>query len=83
LPYKISPKFRFYDRVLLNVLATDKMKGEKLFSRFFRLNRISDALAFLNNESGYRQDFSIMASLPWIPFLKAGWEERKPKHFTE
>ncbi len=83
LPYKSSPKFRFYDRVLLNVLATGKMKGEKLFTRFFRSNHILDALAFLNNESVCRQDFGIIASLPWIPFLKAGWEERKQQHFTE
>jgi lycopene beta-cyclase len=79
LPFKTNRKFRFYDRVLLNVLATDKMKGEKLFTRFFQSNRISDALAFLNNESGYRQDLGIISSLPWKPFLKAGWEERKTR----
>ena len=77
LPFRTNRKFRFYDRVLLNVLATDKMKGEKLFTRFFQANRISDALAFLNNESGYGQDLGIISSLPWKPFLKAGWEERK------
>lgn len=82
LPYKNNSKFRFYDRVLLNVLATDKMKGEKLFTRFFQSNRISDALAFLNNESGYLQDLGIISSLPLGPFLKAGWEERKTQRLT-
>ena len=83
LPFKINRKFQFYDRVLLNVLVTGKMKGEKLFTRFFKTNRITDALAFLNNESGYRQDLGIISGLPWKPFLQAGWEERKVKHLIK
>ena len=68
-------KYFYYDRILLNVLDTGKMKGEELFTRLFEKNKSSEILAFLDNESSLLQDFRIISSLPLKPFLKAALEQ--------
>jgi lycopene beta-cyclase len=68
-------RYRFYDRVLLNVLATGKLGGEQLFTALFDRNAISDIFPFLDNESNLRQDLKIITSLPVWPFLRAGSKE--------
>ncbi|HYF31965.1 MAG TPA: lycopene cyclase family protein [Chitinophagaceae bacterium] len=68
-------RFRYYDSVLLNVLATAKLPGKKVFDALFKKNRPSDVLRFLNNESAFKTDLAIIASLPTSPFLKAGIQQ--------
>jgi lycopene beta-cyclase len=68
-------RFAYYDSVLLNVLATGKLPGNKIFSSLFRKNKTADILRFLNNESSFGTDLKIIASLPTLPFLKAGVQE--------
>ncbi|MBI1343020.1 MAG: lycopene cyclase [Terrimonas sp.] len=67
-----SKKHHFYDSVLLNVLATGKVKGSKIFTSLFRKNSSSDILRFLNNDGNLRSDLSIISSMPFLPFLRAG-----------
>ncbi len=68
-------RFNYYDSVLLNVLATGKLSGKKVFTDLFRKNRPSHILQFLNNESSFSTDLRIISSLPTLPFLKAGIQE--------
>jgi lycopene beta-cyclase len=68
-------KYHFYDSVLLNVLATRKLSGEKVFSEIFRKNHPHLIFHFLDNDSSLMQDLKIISSLPTMPFLKAGAEE--------
>ena len=68
-------KFRFYDSVLLNVLATNKYPGDKLFACMFRNNNIRSIFRFLDNESHLPGDLRLISSLPFFPFLKAGLSE--------
>lgn len=68
-------KFRYYDSVLLNVLATEKLPGKQVFDALFRNNRPANVLRFLNNESGLATDLGIIASLPTGPFLRAGLQQ--------
>lgn len=70
-----SRKFRYYDSVLLNVLATGKMPGDKVFADMFRKNTPANILRFLNNSSPLKDDIKIISSLPVWPFLKAGVQE--------
>jgi lycopene beta-cyclase len=70
-----SSKFRYYDSVLLNVLATEKLPGKKVFADLFRNNKPAHILQFLNNESPFSTDLRIISSLPTLPFLKAGVQE--------
>jgi lycopene beta-cyclase len=68
-------KYRFYDSVLLNVLATGKLPGDKLFSRLFLKNHPHLIFQFLDNDSSLLQDLQLITTLPIIPFLKAGVQE--------
>lgn len=70
-------RFRYYDSVLLNVLATGKLSGKRVFTDLFRKNKPAHILQFLNNESSFLTDLRIISSLPTIPFLKAGLQELK------
>jgi lycopene beta-cyclase len=72
-----SKKFNYYDSVLLNVLATGKMPGDKVFADIFRKNAPGSILRFLNNESTLKEDLKIISSLPVWPFLKAGLQEMR------
>lgn len=70
-----SGRFRFYDKVLLNVLASGKLPGEKIFTRLFSGNRITDIFSFLDNGTRLTQELRIIGSLPTGPFLRAGLQE--------
>ncbi len=67
-------RFHFYDKVLLRVLADEKLTGEKVFSRLFAKNSAAAIFKFLDNESNLREEIRIMASLQFFPFLSAGWK---------
>jgi lycopene beta-cyclase len=67
-----TPKrFRFYDSVLLQVLAQNSVPGKEIFTTLFRRNKPHDVLAFLNNASGLATEAKIISTLPTLPFLKA------------
>jgi lycopene beta-cyclase len=68
---KVPGKFHFYDSVLLNVLSTGKVTGEKVFTDLFSKNDPGTIFRFLDNESTFTEDLRIISSLPVIPFLKA------------
>jgi lycopene beta-cyclase len=68
-------KFKLYDSIFLNVLATKKISGEKIFEAMFTKNRAPDIFDFLDNESNLSQDIKIIRSLPAIPFLKAALQQ--------
>ena len=70
-----SRRFHFYDSVLLNVLATGKMRGDRVFEHLFRKNPPHRIFQFLDNESSISQDLRLISSLPTLPFLKAGLEQ--------
>lgn len=67
-----TPKrFRFYDSVLLHVLAQNTVPGKDIFTTLFKKNKPQDVLAFLNNASGLATEAKIISTLPAFPFLKA------------
>ncbi|HVF82324.1 MAG TPA: lycopene cyclase family protein [Flavisolibacter sp.] len=68
---KPSPKFHFYDSVLLHILANNTLPGKDIFSTLFEKNKVQNVLRFLNNESSILQDIQIISSLPTLPFIKA------------
>jgi len=68
-------RFKWFDKVLLHMLARKKMTGKKIFSLLFSRNRISTIFAFLDNETSIMQEMRIMNTLPQLPFMRAGWFE--------
>jgi len=66
-----APRFQFYDRVLLQVLAANYCPGDKVFATLFEKNPAHRVFQFLDNETNLLQELHIISSLPTWPFLKA------------
>jgi lycopene beta-cyclase len=71
----IEKRFKWFDKVLLHMLARKKMTGKKIFSLLFSRNRISTIFAFLDNETSIWQELRLLNTLPQFPFMRAGWFE--------
>ncbi|HLP95968.1 MAG TPA: lycopene cyclase family protein [Saprospiraceae bacterium] len=67
----ISPKFRLYDTLFLDVLHRQNQDGPALFHTMYRKNSIQQILAFLDDETTIPEDLRIIVGFPQTPFLKA------------
>ena len=69
-----SPRFRFYDRLLLLILSREPSHGKSIFEALFKKNETKNVLQFLDEKTTFIQDIRIFLTLPKKPFLKAvGW----------
>ncbi|WP_445738478.1 lycopene cyclase family protein [Mariniflexile sp.] len=64
-------RFKFYDRVFLNVLKDENHKGEWIFQQFYEKNSIKTMFRFLDEESTFFEEIKIMWSLFSWSFIKA------------
>ena len=67
--------YQWYDRTLIDVLLTKKLTGKEVFATIFQKVPAEKILAFLGNESSLADDFTIMKSLPLLPFLTSGIQQ--------
>lgn len=65
---KTNQKFKFYDKVLLDVIDKNKLEADVLFTSLFENNRISTLLSFLNEETSLINDLEIFDSVPRFAF---------------
>jgi len=66
-------RYSIYDKTLLDVMNRKEIETRSVFSDLFRKNRISDLLAFLNEESTLAQDARIMNSVPKSTFVSSAF----------
>lgn len=66
-----SSKFRFYDKLFLDVLTHENNLGERIFYNMYKHNPTPRIFRFLDEQSTLWEDFQIISSLPKKPFLKA------------
>lgn len=66
-----SPRYRFYDLLLLRILHEHPRWGRPIFQRLFAHNRIDRVLSFIGEETHLGQDVRIFSRLPYGPFLQA------------
>lgn len=64
-------RFRLYDSVMLQVLASGKLPGREVFSRMFDRNSTGKVFRFLDNQTRFSEELGIFASLPKRAFLQA------------
>jgi lycopene beta-cyclase len=67
----ISPKFRLYDTLFLDVLNRQNQTGPALFHNMYRKNSIQQIFAFLDDETTIPEDLRIIVGFPQITFLGA------------
>lgn len=64
-------KFEFYDMLFLDVLASKNEQGGDLFTRLFDKTDIRVLLKFLDEDTNFKEDLSIMSAVPPFTFSKA------------
>ncbi len=69
----LSKKFYFYDSLYLDVLVNHNELGESIYTDMYEKNSIQQILKFLDEETGLWEDFKIILSFKFSPFLKALW----------
>lgn len=62
-------RFRFYDRLLLGIVAEQPETGAKVFSMLFKHGSFPAILRFLDEESSLTDEIKLISRLPYTPFL--------------
>ncbi len=65
-------RFWWYDAMMLHIMAKRPERIRKLFAVLFRKNGVSKMLRFLDEQTDFTEELTIMASVPPWPFLSAG-----------
>lgn len=64
-------KYKFFDKVLLQVIDDKKIPAAEVFAGLFKHNKTKDLLAFLNEETNIITDLKIMNSVSKKTFILA------------
>lgn len=64
----------FLDTVLLNVMLKNRTPQDKVFTAFFKHNRASKVLKFMDEDTSFFEDILFINTVPKPPFIKAAWE---------
>ena len=67
----ISPKFRFYDSLFLDVLNRQNELGPGLFEVMYTKHPVQTIFSFLDNQTNFANDLNIISGFPWAPFLRS------------
>ena len=67
----ISPKFRFYDSLFLDVLKRQNELGPGLFEVMYTKHPVQTIFSFLDNQTNFANDLNIISGFPWAPFLRS------------
>jgi lycopene beta-cyclase len=66
-----SRRFRFYDALMLDVMARQSEQVKPVLTNMFARNPIRRVLMFLDEQTSIWEDAAVLASLPSGPFLRA------------
>lgn len=64
-------KFWFYDLLLLDILQEKNYLGSTLFGQLFKRTSVEKILKFLDEETTFTEDLSIMLKMPPANFIRA------------
>jgi len=67
----ISPKFRLYDAIFLDVLNRKNEMGPKIFETMYLKNEVQKIFAFLDDQTSNAEDLNIILGFPQGPFLRS------------
>jgi lycopene beta-cyclase len=67
----ISPKYRFYDALFLDVLYRQNELGPRLFEIMYTKYSVQQIFPYLDDQTSLAEDFGILVGFPWPPFLRS------------
>jgi len=59
------------DRIFIQVLVDQEVKGSTVFEKLFQKNSAQHMLRFLDEKTSVWEDLRMMATVPTLPFMKA------------
>ena len=71
-------RFYLYDAVLLRILKEKNLPAWQLFDRLFDQLPAEQVLRFLDEKTGFWEEFRIRNVMPQLPFIKAAFQEMGP-----
>lgn len=69
-----KPFKKWMDRVFLQVLIDQHIKGSRIFESLFQKNKPQLILRFLEEQTTIWEDLLLMTSVPTIPFMQAAFK---------
>jgi lycopene beta-cyclase len=75
----LNRKFRIYDTLFLDVLYRQNHLGPALFKTMYTKIPVQTIFSFLDNQTNFRQDLSIIFRFPWMPFLFSAIKKFSPR----
>jgi lycopene beta-cyclase len=64
----------FLDTVLLNVMLKHRVAQDYIFTGFFKYNKASKVLKFMDEDTSIFEDILFINTVPKPPFIKAAWD---------
>lgn len=64
----------FLDTVLLNVMLKNRTPQDEIFTRLFQHNSAVKVLKFLDEDTSFFEDITLINTVPKPPFIKAAWD---------
>lgn len=64
----------FLDTVLLNVMLKNRTPQDEIFTRLFKYNSPVKVLKFLDEDTSFFEDITLINTVPKPPFIKAAWD---------
>ena len=69
----LNKRFYFYDSLYLDVLVNHNELGESIYTDMYSKNSIQQIFKFLDEETSLWEEFKLIISFKFSPFLKALW----------
>ncbi len=73
IPNPSSARFRIYDLMMLDILSENQELIVEVFEALFTRNPVERVLRFIDEQTSFTEDLRVMASVPRLPFLRAGF----------
>ncbi|GAB2561594.1 lycopene cyclase family protein [Spirosoma aerophilum] len=75
---RLKKRFKIYDSIFLNVLEKHRHPADDIFTRVYTKNP-GRVFTFLDEETRFRDELRLFATMPFMPFLKAFFDVMRRK----
>jgi lycopene beta-cyclase len=79
---KRSIRFKFYDRLLLDIIYNRPEKVPYILFSLFERNPVEKVFKFLDEDTSLTEELPMLLKLPWEPFIRSLITKKQPLYDT-